>query len=175
MRKVILTESQAKLLLEEIDKNDSIQKLVFCDPSDIKFEVSNEVPAGVSVSRGLYHLTPVINGKEIDGKYLNFLAEEVKINGKQYYQLHINVNKEIRRLGIAYKLYLAFLLEDYPVCSLFKNRSSSFYSENLDYISSDSAIDGLWAKIANDPRIIVEDLIDKNGNKVGIFAWHKWE
>ena len=175
MRKVILTESQAKLLLEEIDKNDSIQKLIFCDPSDIKFEVSNEVPDGVSVSRRLYHLTPVIDGKEIDGRYLNFLAEEVKINGKQYYQLHINVNKEIRRLGIAYKLYLAFILEDYPVCSLYKNRVSSFYSENLSEVSNDEAISSLWAKIAGEPGIVVEDLIDKNGNKIGIFAWHEWK
>jgi hypothetical protein len=173
MRKVILTESQAKLLLEEIDKNDSIQKLIFCNPSDIQFEVSNEIPAGVSVSRNLFHLTPVIDGKEIDGKFLNFLAEEVKINGEQYYQLHINVNKEIRRLGIAYKLYLAFLLQDYPVCSLFKNRVSSFYDENWSENQSDSAISGLWAKIANEPGIVVDDLIDKNGNKVGIKAYHE--
>lgn len=173
MRKVILTESQAKLLLEEIDKNDSIQKLIFTNPSDIQFEVSNEVPAGISVSRNIFHLTPVIDGKEIEGRYVNFLAEEVKVGGELYYQLHINVNKDIRRLGIAYKLYMAFILQDYPVCSLFKNRVSSFYGENWSEVSSDSAISGLWAKIANEPGIVVDDLIDKNGNKVGIKAYHE--
>ena len=162
MRKVILTESQAKMLLEEIDKNDSIQKLVFCDPSDIKFDVSNEIRAGASVNGGFYRLTPIIDGKEIDGKFLDFLAEGIVIDGEQYYQLYINVNKEIRRLGIAYKLYLAFIMQDYPVCSLYKNRTGSF---------SDSAINGLWAKIANEPGIIIDDLLDENGNKIGIKAY----
>ena len=155
MKKIILTESQARLLLEEIDKNDSIQKLIFCEPSDIEFEVSNDVPGGTPIFR----LTPVVDGKKITSKYLNFTAEEVKVNEEQYYQLHIDVNEELRRLGIAYKLYVAFILQDYPVCSLFKDR-------NL-------AISGLWAKIANEPEIVVDDLTDENGNKIGITAYRK--
>ena len=173
MRKIIINESQARMLIEEIDRNDSIQKLIFCEPSDIEFEVSDEVPDGIPVSRGLFRLTPVIDGKEIGGQYLNFLAEEVKIAGHGImYQLHINVNEELRRLGIAYKLYVAFILQDYPVCSLFSNRTAAFYSEKGKNIPSDDAIGGLWEKIANTPNITVEDLTDRDGNKIGIMAWH---
>jgi hypothetical protein len=68
---------------------------------------------------------------------------------------------------------MAFILQDYPVCSLLKNRVSSFYGENWSEVSFDSAISGLWAKIANEPGIVVDDLIDKNGNKVGIKAYHE--
>ena len=173
MRKIILTESQAKLLLEEIDKNDTIQKLIFCEPSDIEFEVASAVPNGVSVGRGIFQVIPVIDGKEVGTRYVSFLAEEVNVNGENWYQLHIRINEDLRRMGIAYKLYMAFILQDYPVCSLFKNRAGTFYSENDASIPSDSAIGGLWNKIASNPSVQVDDLYDRSGNKIGIKAWHK--
>ena len=98
MRKILLTESQAKLILEEIDKNDSIQKLIFCGPSDIEFEVSDEIPAGAPVNAHV--LKAFVCGKEIDSLYLDLSFDEVNVNGELYYQLFIDVNEELRRLGI---------------------------------------------------------------------------
>ena len=155
MRKILLTESQAKLILEEIDKNDSIQKLIFCDPSDIKFEVSDEIPAGAPVNT--HTLKVFVNGKEIDSSYLSLLFKEVNVDGELYYQLYTNVNKDLRRLGIAYKIYLSFILKDYPVYLLFEDSTEEIMS--------------LWAKLANEPNIIVDDLVDENGNKIGYKAY----
>ena len=154
MRKVILTESQAKLLLEEIDKNDSIQKLIFCEPSDIKFNVSD--------GEGYCMLMPVIDGKIIGQDYLKIVVNEVNIGKDRYYQLGLDVNKDLRRLGIAYKIYAAFVLQDYPLCELFEEGTGSF---------ANAAISGLWAKIANEPGIIIDDLVDENGNKIGLKAY----
>ena len=42
MKKLLLTESQTKLLMEEIDKNDSIQKLLFnCDNISLLYNEDN--------------------------------------------------------------------------------------------------------------------------------------
>ena len=155
MRKILLTESQAKLILEEIDKNDSIQKLIFCDPSDIEFEVSDEIPAGAPVNT--HTLKIIVNGKEIDSSYLSLLFKEVNVDGELYYQLYVNVNEDLRRLGIAYKIYLSFILKDYPVCLLFDDSTEEIMS--------------LWAKLANEPNIIVDDLVDEDGNKIGYKAY----
>ena len=155
MRKILLTESQAKLILEEIDKNDSIQKLIFCDPSDIEFDVSDEIPAGAPVNAHV--LKAFVCGKEIDSLYLDLSFDEVNVNGELYYQLFIDVNEELRRLGIAYKVYLSFVFKDYPVCLLFENATEEIMS--------------LWAKLANEPNIIVDDLVDEDGNKIGYKAY----
>lgn len=158
MRKVILTESQAKLILEEINKNDSIQKLIFCDPSDIKFELSDEGEYDYGV------IVPIIDGKTIGEEYLKIFIDELKIDNDVYYQLRVKVNKDLRRLGIAYKIYVAFVSKGYPLCELFENGTGSF---------ANAAISGLWAKIANEPGVVIDDLIDKNGNKIGLKAYYE--
>lgn len=173
MKKVLLTEAQVKLLTEEINKNDSIQKLIFSNPSEIKFEVSDEAPSGIPTSRALYRLTPVIDGKEIDGQFVNFLAEEVNLGGETFYQLHINVDYDIRRLGIAEKLYTAFLTQGYPVCSLLSNRTASFYSEQGQTVEDDSAIENLWNKLKQNSEFEVDDVSDANGNVIGLIAYKK--
>ena len=145
MKKVLLTESQIRLINEEIDRNDSIQKLIFADPSEIEFEEDDSViPTGVPVSRGYCRLIPVIDGKKIDEKYVKFSAEEIRIKNSVIYQLHIYIDYGIRRLGIAEKLYTAFILQGYPACSLYSNRASSFYKDAGSEIKSDKAIENLF-------------------------------
>lgn len=150
MRKIILTESQAKLLLEEIDKNDSIQKLIFCEPSDIVFKgpISD---GGID----LPILIPIVDGKQIGTDFLKISIEEIHPDGETYYQPHIEISPELRRLGIAYKIYLSLILKDYPICN----------------ISSIPEIKALWTKLANEPGIIIDDLVDENGNKIGLKAY----
>ena len=173
MKKVLLTESQIRLINEEIDRNDSIQKLIFADPSEIKFEEDDcVVPAGVPVSRGYCRLIPVIDGKKIDEKYVKFTAEEIRVKNHAIYQLHIYVDYTIRRLGIAEKLYTAFILQGYPACSLYCNRASSFYRDNGSEVKSDEAIDNLWNKLAQNPQISVKPM-KYNGEQIGVIGLRK--
>ena len=173
MRKVLLTEAQVRLINEEIDRNDSIQKLIFADASEITFEEDdNVIPSGVPVSRGYCRLIPIIDGKKIDEKYVRFTAEEISIKGKIIYQLHIYVDYNIRRLGIAEKLYTAFILQGYPACSLNINRTSSFYKDANSEIKSDVAIDNLWNKLAKNPHILVKP-INYNGKQIGVIGLRK--
>ena len=51
------------------------QKLIFCDPSDIEFEVSDEIPAGAPVNAHV--LKAFVCGKEIDSLYLDLSFDEV--------------------------------------------------------------------------------------------------
>ena len=149
MRKIILTESQAKLLLEEVDKNDTIQKLIFCNPYDIEFKVSRS-------NIDLPVLIPIIGGKEINERYVKVSFEEIHPDNNTHYVLHIEVNPKLRRLGIAYKIYLSLILKDYPICNLYP------LSEEIKK---------LWLKLANESGIVVSDLINKDGNKIGIEAY----
>lgn len=173
MKKILLTESQIKLIKEETDKNDSIQKLIFADPSEITFEEDdNVIPSGVPVNRGYCRLIPVIDGKKIDEKYVRFSAEEVHVKNHVIYQLHIYVDYSIRRLGIAEKLYTAFILQGYPACSLYVNRASSFYKDAGSEIKSDVAIDGLWSKLSQNPHISVKPIMFNN-KQVGVIGLKK--
>lgn len=173
MKKVLLTESQIRLIKEEVDRNDSIQKLIFADPSEIEFEEDDSViPTGVPVSRGYCRLIPVIGGKKIDERYVKFSAEEIRVKNTVIYQLHIYVDYSIRRLGIAEKLYTAFILQGYPACSLYTNRASSFYKDAGSEIKSDAAIENLWNKLAQNPHISVKPM-KYNGKQIGVIGLRK--
>ena len=173
MKKILLTEAQVRLITEEIDKNDSIQKLIFADTSDIEFvEDDSVIPSGIPVSRGYCRLIPVIDGKEISEQFVRFSAEEVRYNGKTIYQLHIYVAPEIRRLGVAEKLYTAFILQGYPACSLYTNRTSSFYKEAGSDVKSDEAIENLWNKIAQHPGIAVLPMT-RGDKQIGVIGLKK--
>jgi len=149
MRKILLNESQIRLLTEEINKNDSIQKLIFSNPSDVSFDVS-----GV---QGKFKLTPVIGGKKIGDDFITLTADEVNIGGGTAYQLHIKIDKGLRRLNIAEKIYTAFIMQGYPVCS------------NKKY-HNNKAVEGLWKKLKNNPLIHIEEL-ETNGNLGVIIAY----
>lgn len=163
----LLTESQIRMILNEEEKNDIIQSLIFSKPEDISFKMADGT-FGLPVSRRYMVLTPVINGIEIPRGYVNLECEEYNVDDELFWQLHIRVGDEIQRLGIAEKLYTAFILNGNKVVSLFRNRAATFYSDNNKNISSDSAIDGLWNKLSQNPKIQVYQLGDENGNVIGV-------
>ena len=142
--------------MEEIDKNDSIQKLIFSEPSSIKFVATNDVPDNVSVSNKAYRITPVIDGKKIDSKFVELFAIPKVIGNEEYFQILINVSSEIRRLGIAEKLLTSFIMNGYSVCYLFDG--------------TDIAMSNLWKKVSKDGRIKVSGLYNKGGELIGVKA-----
>ena len=162
MKKILLTESQAKLLFEEIEKNDTIQKLIFCEPSDITFDITDELSDGKHLGGDLFRITPVVGGKRIGSDYLSLLGEKVGLDDGDYFQLYINVNPDIRRLGIANKLYTSFINQGNSICSLFKNVVEDNPKEH--------AISNLWKKISTTPEINVEEIVDEEGNVIGLSA-----
>lgn len=170
MKKILITESQAKLISEEIYKNNLIQKIVFCKPEDITFKMYNGVPTGVPVNRQFNVLVPIIDGVEIPRDLIKLECEEYNVDDELFWQLHIEINNEIRRMGIAEKIYIAFIEKGNKVVSLFNNRAATFYKKHDSVKKSDSAIGGLWNKIKNYPNIQVYDLGDCNGNVIGITA-----
>lgn len=162
MRKILLTESQGKMLFEEIDRNDTAQKLALCKPEDITFKETDE-----SYGKGeIFRVVPVIDGKEIDDAYVSLLVENINISDRKYYQLHIKVNESLRNLGIAYKIYVAFIKQGHQVCSFFKNRERSFYSDK----TTNDSIPALWKKISDTEGIKIRKINDKKGNNIGIIA-----
>lgn len=149
MKKLLLTESQARLLLEEVDKNDSIQKLILSAPEDIKFDIQKDMS-----NNGVLPVELKINNKNITDKYIKLSLKQVKINGELFYHINIWVNDELRRMGIAYKVCYSFIKEGNPVCNIEK------YSNN--------ETNKLWDKLSQDTNLEVEDVKDKNGKKIGV-------
>ena len=143
MRKVLLTESQVRLIKEEVDKNDSIQKLIFTNADDVEFKKSAD---GIRV-------IPVVDGKEISNKFISIEDETIDYNGKKLHQLKINVNPQIRHLGIAQKMFEAFILRGFPTCFMYD-------------INPELCVDSLWGEIMKNPKIRVKKL--NNNGVLGI-------
>jgi len=161
--------------LEPTEKENKMMALIDCDPSEISFEVGDAQDGMSDIFIGdnhrmEYQLYPVVNGVEFgpeDG--INFRAEELTINGEPKYQLHIFVAPELRRNGIASKLYEAFIKQGYPVCSLYNNRVATFNRENGVESKDDSAIENLWKKLGN-RGIKTDYIMGDDGRPVGIYT-----
>ena len=144
MKKVLLTESQVRLIKEEVNKNDTIQKLLFTDADKVKFIDD------LDGSR----IIPVVDGKKIGDKFVKVDVVKVPYNDKELSQLNIEVEPGIRHLGIAEKLFEAFILSGKPACFIYGD-------EGLNP-------DSLWGEIAKNTKIKVKRL---NGN--GIMGYIK--
>ena len=167
---ILLTESQMKMISEEINRNDLIQKLVFCKPEEISFKMYNGVPSGIPVSRQFNILIPVIDGVEIPRNLVKLECEEYNVDDELFWQLHVEINEKIRRMGIAEKMYVAFILKGNNVVDIFTNRVGTFYSEMGKSVKSDMAIGNMWSKIKNYPNIQIYDLGDGDGKIIGLTA-----
>ena len=99
--------------------------LISCSESDIDFipeEYDDIIPTiGGGRQRCMYILHVTVNGVEIPTEYVYFRAEGIP--KADSFQLHINVDDSIRRKGIAFKLYQAFIRINGSACSLLKNRT----------------------------------------------------
>ena len=90
-----------------------------------------------------------------------------------FYQLHIHVDEQLRRKGIAFKLYKAFINLFGNAISLYNNRSASFYQSQNSATTNDDAINNLWGKLSQEPNIITKTLKNKNQEEIGIVAIKK--
>ena len=143
-----------------------LKLLTSCSENDIDFREEEYNLFNIPISHGMWVLHVIINGVEIPSKYVFFRAEEEsKINS---YQLHINIDERIRRQGVAFKLYQAFIRIFGTACSYFKNRTASFYSDKNESKEADEAIDGLWKKIISLPNVNASYLVNRLRKKVGI-------
>ena len=141
MKKILLTESQVRLIKEEVNKNDTIQKLLFTDADKVKF--IDDLDGN--------RIVPVVDGKQIGDKFVKVEVIKVPYNDKELSQLNIEVEPDIRHLGIAEKLFEAFILGGKPAC----------------FIYGDEGLipDSLWGEIAKNDKIKVKRL--KNNGVMG--------
>ena len=155
---------------EEINNDIDLlkQDLISCCVDAIDFKEEEYNIAGIQLSRGMWVLHVLVNGQEVPTDLVFFRAEEIP--QLKSYQLHINVDDSLKRQGIAFKLYQAFIRLFGTACSLFKNRVATFYDENNVLISSDAAIDGLWKKLGQLPEFKVVPVRNKNKDIVGVKA-----
>lgn len=153
------------------DNADIIQKLLTCTVDDIDFNEEEYNLNGITLPRGMWILHVLVNGTEVPTEYVYFRAEEMpKLNS---YQLHLNIDEKIRRNGIAFKLYQAFIKIFGSACSLFKNRASTFYDENGRPIPSDEAINKLWMKLSELPNIKLLNIVNFKKDVIGVKAISK--
>lgn len=167
----VLTELDDTEETQQEEQIDYANLLISCSESDIDFipeEYDDIIPIiGGGRQRCMYILHVTVNGIEIPTEYVYFRAEGIP--KADSFQLHINVDESIRRKGIAFKLYQAFIRINGSACSLLKNRTSTFYDENNTSIPSDIAISGLWDKLDSLPNIEVIPL-KRKGEIVGFKA-----
>lgn len=176
----VLNNLQESVDNSHVNNNDNISdKLINCSIADIDFREEEYNIKGVNLPRSMYVMHVLVNGEEVPTELVYFRAEQTDMlylspnqvgEGEYFFQIHINVDETLRRKGIAYKLYQAFVRIFGSCCSLFKNRASSFYYDNNSSIKSDSAINNLWKKLSASPNIKVFDLFNKQGKHVGVAA-----
>ena len=160
------------VLQEEGEEENNVenikQELISCSVESIDFKEEEYNIAGVQLSRGMWVLHVLVNGQEVPTELVFFRAEEIPALNS--YQLHINIDPSLRRNNVAFKLYQSFIRIFGSACSLFKNRTATFYDENDSLISSDVAISGLWNKISKLPNINLVNVRNKNKEIVGVKA-----
>lgn len=156
---------------DDIENELTVEILGQINPSEITFDVASAMPSWYNGRKMIYQLIPVVQGKAFlpqDG--INFRAEDVTVNGQGYYQTHVDIAPQYRRMGIAFNLYKAFILQGYPACSLFKNRTATFYSVHGASNQNDNAIPSLWRKLSSESGISVEPLYNKHEKQIGVKA-----
>lgn len=154
---------------EEDGNSDIAQKLISCSVEEIDFKEEEYSIDGVPTGdAALYILHVLVNGEEVPTELVYFRAEGIK--KLNTFQLHINIDPSLRRNGIAFKLYQAFIRIFGSACSLFKNRAATFYDENGRQVPSDVAITSLWSKLAALPSIKVINVRNRAKEIVGVKA-----
>lgn len=165
-------------IIDEDDSNSpSYQELLInCDYTDIDFTLIPHTVNGVYTSRPMYVVTPIIYDQvteddiEIPSELVYLRAEVIWLDDtNRTYQLHITIDESIRQLGIATKLYRAFINIHGSACSLYKNRKENYYKTNNLDDSTNGAISKLWAKLDLYPEINITPL-NRNDQEIGVIA-----
>lgn len=124
MKKLLLTESQAKLLMEEIDKNDSIQKLLFnCDNISLLYNEDNNGEINISFQ---------VDSKNIDDKIISLKLNKTLLHNealnKDYtvFDCKFFLNESICNLEVESKILSKIIQKGYsPILLKLKNTNCS--------------------------------------------------
>lgn len=109
------------MLLEEVEKNTEIQRLVFCDVNDIDFDMEEDGPTVV--------FTPIVDGKILNRNVANIRA--TKKSGNRYVP-YVKIRKELGGFGLVSKLITALTLNGINIL-ITKDRLSNM-EKNEDII-----------------------------------------
>lgn len=150
--------------------------LLNCQYSDIDFAMNPYSLGGISTNRNMYVITPIIfdetigDDVEIPHSLVNLRAEEIFLSDTdKTYQLHITIDESLRQLGIATKIYRAFINIYGSACSLFANRKETYYDRNHMQDTTNGAISRLWNTLSTYPEIETQT-ITRYGQDIGIIA-----
>ncbi len=169
--KLIITENEdINIENEDAKKIDIKEFLLTSNFDNIDFE-EEQINLNIPLRKGKYfwQITPIVDGIKVPSNLINLKAESISSRDKMYYQLHININPDLRNKGIGYKLYKSFINIFGNAISLFNNRTASFYRDNNSMNSSDIAIPKIWDKLKTEPNIKVSD-VKMNGKVIGVKA-----
>ena len=151
--------------------------LLNCQYSDIDFAMNPYSLGGISTNRNMYVITPIIfdetigDDVEIPHSIVNLRAEEIFLSDTdKTYQLHITIDESLRQLGIATKIYRAFINIYGSACSLFANRKETYYDRNHMQDTTNGAISRLWNTLSTYPEIETQT-ITRYGQDIGIIAY----
>lgn len=164
---------------EDITNETDYEELLYnANIDDFDFElIQRDIPKIVSKNskheHNYYDIKVTVNGVEIPDSIIYFRCEDVYIGSLHTYQLHIEINEQYRKHNIAYKLFYAFIKINGNACSLYINESGSFYKEHNRDVSSDNAIQNLFAKLNKDSHIEVKNIKNKLNNIIGVIAIYK--
>lgn len=155
-------------------KEKYLKLLVNCKVSDIDFEVEIRNPKFdelIPKNKQFQTLHVIVKGIKIPTNIVDFyILIQENSNGEYIYQPNIEVDKELRRNGIAFKVYQAFIRLFGHATSYYINRKENAYNE-LDKNSKSTPINNLWQKLALQQGIHVNDIYDDNGNVIGQQAY----
>lgn len=122
---VLITESQAKMLLQERESNSHIVK--FGEPE----------PFGPKQ----YKMPVTIDGVDYSYEEIGFLIEPHHVNGNELYQPHIHIAPELQKQGFGYAIYKEFI-----------NEYGNLYSSQWCVTNETGAIKKIYERLAEEPN-----------------------
>lgn len=135
MRRVFITESQYKRIMEAYGQNDGVE---FGEPVAI---AAQQVRFPVS-----------IDGVAYSTEQINFIIEPHVIQGATLYQPHIFIAPELQQKGFGYRIYRRFVHE-----------YGNLYSSEWSKTNKTGAIDKIYQRLGQEPDITVIYDEDKQG------------
>lgn len=147
-----------------------------CNYTDIDFYLKPYGVDGIPTSKPIFQAIPIIFGEmddiEIPVELVNLKAEKINLPQGVTYQLHITIDESLRRMGIATKLYRAFINIKGSACSLYHNRKETYYQKNNMEDTTNGAISKLWNTLGSYPEIHIMP-ITRNQQEIGVVAFQR--
>lgn len=148
--------------------------IINCEVMDIDFEDEVRYPnmdTLIPQNQQLLTLYVLVKGIKIPTSVVDFYVH-VKENrdGSYTYHPNIEVAKPIRRHGVMFKVYQAFIRIFGHATSYHAHRHENACND-LSGKRSTKPVDGCWQKLSLTPDIHVNDIYDENGKVIGQQAY----